>query len=404
MNLSDLHAKYLVDCVGAALHHKELPVPKFELNPSYFVQLACAHHLSGLLYPLFSKSGDRLGADALKAFSQDFKRDQMRDITQEDALEELSERFQAENIRFMVLKGVVLKRYYEKSYQRMMGDIDLLIDESDRARAKEIMESLGYETQSYEVLYDDVYYRRPFLNVEIHIALGKEADFSDPIFSSVWERARQDTTYSVRYEMSDEDYYLYFIHHAAKHCKGHGTGIRTLVDFWFIERKLLPHLDRVYLDEKLASFGSLRFETEFSALCKAWFDSAPMDEFQGEPMRRFLILEAGLYGNFSNAIFKQTVEHSDTERSHAKKRGLFLRRVFLPRKQMSVRYPILKKHAWPLPFLWFWRILRTLFTPKNVRNEVKLYSTISKGMDFQTQMRMRFGFTQESDSADGGAE
>ena len=404
MNRSDAHAKYLVELCAAAVHHSPLPRADFELDSTYFARLISAHHLSGHLYPLIKEVPGLLSEEALETLRRDFRTDQLRDVSQEDALEEIAEAFFEKVIRFLVMKGIVQKRFYEKSYHRMMGDLDLLIHEEDRAAVREIMEDLGYETQSFEELYDDVYYRRPFLNVEIHVALGHESDFSDPRFLSVWDRAVKSEFVEGALELSLTDYYLYFIHHAAKHCKGHGTGIRTVIDLWYLREQILPKLDRSELDEALSALNSLTFEREFLKLCSVWLDGEEGDAFQNEGMRRFLILEAGLYGNASNTLFRETITDGDLSRSHANKRGMFLRRIFLPRENMSIKYPILKKHAWPLPFCWIHRIFKTVFSPGKVQDEAKLYSTVTRGMDLQSEMRARFGFTESSGSEERGAE
>lgn len=401
---ADSHARYLVELCAAALHHAPLPLPSESIDSSYLVKLISAHHLSGLLYPLFSTEQTVLDENSLEQLRRDFRTDQLRDATQADALEELTEAFSKREIPFVLMKGIVMKRCYDKPYHRMMGDLDLLIREEDRAAAREVMEGLGYETKLYDELYDDVYYRLPFLNVEIHVALGEDGDFADPYFDTLWERVVPTKESPFCFEMSPEDYYLYFVQHAVKHCRGHGTGIRTLIDFWYARNALLPTLDRAFLDEKLADFKSLKFEKEFYELASVWFDAKPGDAFQNEAMRRFLILDSGLYGQEHNVLFRHAIEDGGAAGAQAKKRGIFLQRIFLPRENMSIKYPVLKKHGWMLPFCWIHRFFKTVFSPGKVRGEAKLYSKITRGMEFQSEMRARFGFTESSRSEENGAE
>ncbi|MBQ0102093.1 MAG: nucleotidyltransferase family protein, partial [Firmicutes bacterium] len=56
--------------------------------------------------------------------------------------------FRASGIRYMVMKGGTLCRYYPKPEMREMADCDVLIGERDYDRAAEIMRSLGYEHDS----------------------------------------------------------------------------------------------------------------------------------------------------------------------------------------------------------------------------------------------------------------
>lgn len=400
---ADRHAAFLVRLCAAALHEAECPKPDFEPDSSFFIKLIHAHHLSGLLYPLI-KDTDFLTESAMEALRRDFRADQMRDLAQEDALEEITEAFSEAGIRFMVLKGIIMKRLYRKSYHRMMGDLDLFIHEEDRQRSREVMESLGYETMLYEELYDDVYYRRPFLNVEMHVALGEDGDSAHPYFDGIWDRAVQDTECPVRYEMSSLDYYLYFIQHAVKHCKFHGTGIRTLIDFWVVRRTLLPTLDSKAVEAALTEFGSLKFEREFYDLAEVWFDGKAGDSFQNESMRRFLILEAGLYGNESNNVFHFVVSDADAQKAQAKKRKFFWSNVFPSRERMAVKYPVLNRHAYLLPVCWLIRAVKALLQPQKIRKEARLYAEVTGGMDLHTEMRARFGFLSSSGSDEHGAE
>ncbi len=401
---ADAHAAYLVELTAAALHHKELPIPECEIDGSYLVRLISAHHLSGLLYPLFQKNSGVLDEQSLELLKRDYRTDQLRDATQEDALEEILDAFSARGVRVMLLKGIIHKRFYEKSYHRMMGDLDLLIDHEHRATAREIMESLGYETQLFDELYDDVYYRRPFLNVEIHVELGEEAEFYDARFHSLWERSVASEYGELVREMSLEDYYLYFVLHAQKHCMGHGTGIRTLIDFWYAKRRLLELLEESQRTHLMEEYGCAVFEREFYHLASVWFDGEAGDAFFGEPMRRFLVLNSGLYGNEMNTLYRHAIKSGDLHESHANKRGMFLKRIFLPLENMKIKYPVLEKHPYLLVFCWIHRILKTVFSRGKVREEAKLYSDISEGMAFQSELRSRFGFTQSYGSAQDGAE
>lgn len=397
MTRAELHADYLVKLCAAAIHEREVPMPSFELDSLLLVKLISAHHLSGLLYPVL-KDSSVLCEESLEILRLDFRTDQMRDVSQDDALDEITEAFVQNNIQFVVLKGIVLKRFYNKSFHRMMGDLDLLVRESDRANARAVMESLGFTTESYDQLYDDVYYRRPFLNVEVHVKLGNDEDAAHPYFSEVWNRVVPDPCCKNRFCMSPEDYYLYFIQHAVKHCKHHGTGIRTLIDFWYVRKKFLPTLNRSEVNAQLEKFQNLQFEKEFYDLCDVWFDGKIGDSFQTKDMLHFLVLNSGLYGNFSNTMFHRVMNDADVEKSHAKKRSLFLRNIFPTKERMAAKYPILNRAPFLLPICWLIRAVKTLFAPKKIKTEMRLYSDVTNGLELHTKLYSRFGFFTSSDS------
>ena len=72
------------------------------------------------------------------------------------AFGQIASRFQAAGIPVVALKGIYLaNRVYPHSGMRQMGDIDLLIPESDLASAREILLDLGY-VQLDVVAYDNI--------------------------------------------------------------------------------------------------------------------------------------------------------------------------------------------------------------------------------------------------------
>lgn len=398
MTKTDRHAALLVELTRSALTHSPLPEVE-ESARDGLCALIFAHKLEGLLYPVLRGTDTVLTAEQRERMHKEFLKAQLRDATQTDAFEEIAQAFAENNIRFMPMKGLILKNIFDKPYHRMMGDLDILIDPEHRRKAREIMEGLGYQTESYEEWYDDVYYRRPILNIEIHIALGKEEDLPEyPYFDGVWERAVPSSKYPLCFEMAPMDYYLYFVFHAYRHCQGHGTGIRTVIDWWMLEKRYLPKLDPAQLADLLEKLKMTTFEAEMRRISAVWFDGVAGDEFQGETMRHFLILDGGMYGNFENAVFRQTIEGEDVSAAHAKKRKIFLSHVFLPLAGMKKKYTVLNRHKWLLPFCWVHRIIKTLFAPDKVKGEVRFYRKVSDGMDRQAVIRRRFGFTQTSDS------
>ena len=62
-----------------------------------------------------------------------------RYINQSQALEEIRELFQANQIFYLPLKGSVLRKYYPEEWMRTSGDIDILIKEQDFACAKDLL-------------------------------------------------------------------------------------------------------------------------------------------------------------------------------------------------------------------------------------------------------------------------
>lgn len=391
MGRNDREAVYLIDLTAAALTHQAPPKPEADLDFALLSRLVGAHRIGALLYPTVQEIS---GVDDgfLKSVREDCQKGILRDAMQQDAIEEFEALVTAAGIDYMLLKGTVLKRYYEKSYQRMMGDVDVLIHPRDRERVRAVMEGAGYTVSLFGELYDDVYHRAPILNFEIHHALGKEEHFPVDYFDAVWERALTLPQNPRHHEMCPEDYYLYFIIHTAKHCRNHGTGIRALIDLWVLRHGGFPDFDRARVDAVLSDFGLLKFERAFCELCEVWFEGREGGAFH-EEMRSFLLLDSGLYGSFSNAFFDKSISE-DFEHAHKSKRQLFIRRIFPPYRWMSQKYPILQKAKFLLPLFWFWRNLLVLCSPKKWKSEKRLYQEVTRGMESQRRIRAYLGFTE----------
>lgn len=58
------------------------------------------------------------------------------------------ERFQAEHIPFVIIKGCASAMYYPRPEYRIMGDIDLLVRPEDYGKIGDIFQSLGYSEES----------------------------------------------------------------------------------------------------------------------------------------------------------------------------------------------------------------------------------------------------------------
>ena len=59
-------------------------------------------------------------------------------------IKEISSRFDENNIDYMLLKGSVLKHFYPQPEIRRMGDIDILIKETQYNKISELLEDLGF--------------------------------------------------------------------------------------------------------------------------------------------------------------------------------------------------------------------------------------------------------------------
>ena len=279
----------------------------------------------------------------------------VREAVQERELDALLERFEAERIPVLPLKGCILKKLYPKPEMRYMSDVDLLFDAKQALRVREVMQALGYETAKFEQGDTDFYISPTRLNYELHRSLRDEGfhessrRFLETLLSSA--KPREGKTYIL--ELPREEHYAYLLCHFVKHLINGGIGVRQVMDIYickhgwsFDEKKLGALLERLELTE---------FASTLERLAECWFGGDEGDAVTDE--LGAYILGSGTFGTDEQRVADRMLK--DQEKTN--RAEYVLRRVFLPYKTMSAYFPSLKKAPFLLPFYWIFRILRGIF-------------------------------------------
>ncbi len=254
------------------------------------------------------------------------------------------------------LKGARIKNLYPAKIIRFSSDIDIFIKDSDKEKLDNVMKGLSFK---FDHVYDDEisFILPPYLNVEFHTKLDYNTD--ENYYKNVWEKLEKTSEFG--YSFSDNDFYINFILHLYKHFSVSGTGVRSAVDVFILNKEL--NLNREYINAELEKFNLVEFEKQFVNLAKAWLDSEPSTPLLDE--LGDYVLNSGIYGNIENRT------SSDMSEKHSKF-GYFMLRVFPPYRDMLKSYPSLKKCPILLPFYWIARIFRSIFFRRDkIKSSVK---------------------------------
>ena len=259
-------------------------------------------------------------------------------------------------IRYIPLKGAVVKDYYPESWYRTSSDVDILVPENQLNEAVSAVLGIPGYTCGEREKHDISLYSENGFHIEIHFILMEYFPQADEVLSSVWEHSS-----SVRgnlYQMSNEFYYLYHIIHMAKHFIHGGCGIKTFIDMWLIEENF--DIDYEKLAQMLDKCGMKAFYEKVRYVMNVWFDDAPEIELSDKIAQ--YILDGGVYG---------TIEHmTAVERSRSGKKGYALSRLFLPMSQLKISYKILNKYPFLAPYFHIKRIVKVI-TDGRVGRSVK---------------------------------
>ncbi len=305
-------------------------------------------------------------------FKKELFRASMRYESQCREKELLSAEFCKRNIKHCFLKGVKIAKYYRKPELRYMLDMDIYVDEKRFKDVQQIMLERGYSENSFGADDKDAgYIKKPFLNAEIHRELKYDYDKGYSYYKGAFERlVPEENGYTLN--MTNEDFYVYILSHSAHHFAFSGTGIRNILDHYYLKNNLKPLCDNALLQKNLEETGLSVFSQKLDLLAEFWFGDGEKTGDVSE-LSDYVIL-SGVFGNETNYHMSSILRGDYGD----KKSSFILARLFPSADKISPRYPILKKAPFLLPFVWLVRILSAIFGKKDVSGEIKGFEKASK--------------------------
>lgn len=243
------------------------------------------------------------------------------------------------HIRFIFLKGAVMRGLYPESWMRTSSDIDVLVHEGDLDGAVAVLtDLLGYSC-AVKGTHDVQLIAPSGVHVELHFRLIEEYRYprANEYLNAVWDQSHPKSDASFEYVLSDEMFIFYHVAHTVKHFETGGCGVRFFCDLYFINKHF--GTPSAALCDMLTKAGFLQFYETASLLALRWFDgiSAPeLDEFAD------FILSLGTFGSRENLVAVR----------QSKRGGRFkylLHRAFMPYDMLTVNYPTLKGRKYLTP-------------------------------------------------------
>lgn len=341
--------EYLIHLLNTVIKDTEPSEMPENLDFGKLFETAAHHSVANTAYYAIEKLKRKPDAVLLSRWAEIRDREIIKDTTQLVELEIISEAFSSAGIRFILLKGSVLKNLYPQSDFRTMSDLDIYIDKEDMKKASAILTENGYHSHTLEEGVHDVYYKEPVMNVELHTGLfGFDGNEFNKIFTDLWkESVLADGT---KYELSNDYFFAFLLAHGIKHYRTGGSGIRCFMDI-YIYRKAFG--EKIDLHKVRALFDSVRSKEmfdDFLMLSEAWFEGREYTKKIAD-MAEYIV-RGGVYGSFENYTLYGMNKNG--------KWTFFFQRLFPTFDFMKEHYPILRKAPILLPFCWIKRIIRAL--------------------------------------------
>ena len=358
----------IVDILRAQITGNDYSLP-VDVDYGKLYKLCEIHKVTSMVAPVIASSD--APSEVKAQFKKQLFRCAARHTAQEQERVELTEIFTASGIKHCFLKGSKVSRYYDEPEMRFMLDMDVYIEPEKIEKASEIMTDRGYEVYIAEDDKDIGFMKKPFLNIELHKELKYDYDKGYDYYKGAFSRLKS-TEGTLALDMENEDFYVYILSHTAHHFETAGTGIRSIVDHYFLRKKLRPLCDESKLREGLSATGLDTFSQRLDSLCDYWFCGGQGDENISE-IADYIIL-SGVYGTQANEYLSGIRRGEYSE----KKSSYFIARLFPGIKSMSIRYSVLKKAPFLLPLFWIVRLISALFDRENLKSEMRTVNSATE--------------------------
>ena len=305
---------------------------------------------------------------------------------------ELYEKFRAEGIVPVVVKGMLCRRLYPQPDLRLSDDEDILIPPEQFEKAHRILTDFGmYTKDDFDLSGELDYYRT---NSTLYVELHRSLFPSDSEAYGAWNRFfdglyEQTVMIDGVRSLCHTDHLMYLLCHAFKHFLHSGFGVRQVCDIVLYANAYGREIDweRLYRNcceikgevftAALFQIGAkhLGFDPEKACYPALWQKIETDETAMLEDL-----LAGGIYGSatmdrrHSSGI---TLSAVTADRQGKKAKASLKSTLFPSAKSLEGRFPYLKKHPCLLPAAWVVRIAkygREMLAGKSAAESVKIGS------------------------------
>lgn len=374
MNSVNKEVNYLIHLLACALNEKAPQSASDDIDFDALFNLAENHQIYNMVYPLI-QDNPQISAQQKAKWRHSKMVETAKMVTVNNERAEIYKEFEKNKIKYMPLKGLILKGYYPKESMRQMSDNDILYDFSKRDIVCDIMKKRGYKPIATGENSDD-FSKPPYCTFEFHRELFfKEHEFC-PEFDNLWDNSTQDENSPFMYHMSREDNYIYSVCHMYKHYSTAGCGIRFLADIYVVLKRDNDILDWNYINSRLESYGILDYEQKSRALAFKLFDEKELDDEEIKLLETYI--NFGIYGSGKIKLEKEILSLAEDASVEKAKKKYILKRLFPSVRKMKADYRVLEKKPYLLPAFYIYRFFRALFNKEKTIAELKNINEIEE--------------------------
>ncbi|MDD4238164.1 MAG: nucleotidyltransferase family protein [Desulfotomaculaceae bacterium] len=360
MRIIQPEKQYLIHLLASVIKDMQPSNPPGEMDWEKLYRFAVRHGVANMAwYGLNRLKGDSKPTQEVRTkFRSDCAKAIAKEATQHITVEQILKTFEENGIACMPLKGYLVKYLYPRPDMRLMADVDILIKGEQAGPVQKLMVGLGFTVERLGGNHD-IYYKRPFMNMEMHRRLISEDSPYNEYLSKTWDRAKLKDGCKCTYQLTHEDFYIYLLIHLTKHYAGGGTGVRSFLDIYLYNQCYGGRMDWNYIWTEVDKINLREFAENILGLCEVWFGNAQSKELY-EEMTAY-IFSSGAYGSRRNSIISSVSRKAGKKQSIRAASQLYRVKLFFPPlSTMKILYPFLAAMPLLLPACWVLRGIRSL--------------------------------------------
>ena len=170
------NGEYLIRLLANVVAGKPLPEPDDNIDLLKVYEIAEKHSVQTTAYYGIKKLQCAIPSEILSKWEEAHLRGLSVSIRFKAELNNVCDVFTKEKLVHMPLKGSIIKDMYPSTDMRSMSDMDILIKREDEKKVHDILIGMGYTCDMYDISHQDVYFKEPIYNIEIHTSLFDDGD------------------------------------------------------------------------------------------------------------------------------------------------------------------------------------------------------------------------------------
>ena len=372
MNLSHTEQLFL-EAIRAALCGETVPWEQVEPEEwNALINLSAAHKLHPMIVDAVHDSPAAVRWEPFALQKKSAKAQVMAQAIRTTEFFSVYEKLLAAGYRPLVVKGILCRSVYPNGDLRQSSDEDLYVTEKEFSGCCAALKSCGMYSISSEDDTDvfEIGWRKQ--NSPIYIELHKSlfsrnstaVNMLQSYFTDSFACAHEyQTEVGTVWSLSPHDHLLYLILHAYKHFILSGFGIRQICDIGLWAKTYFDKINWTDLYRQCNEAHALKFASAIFTTAEKYLSiDIQLPDGWNEmhtdcgPLLKDALC-AGIYGSANKSrAHSASVTLNAVSAERKRKHSSVLQSVFPSKDKLKGDYPILKKCAAALPFVWCIRL------------------------------------------------